>query len=358
MRRSAVLALLLPRLLLAQQPVTVAIKPADAVLKERLALISTIRELSDGRVIFTNGRDNLIVVADFKSGKVERIGQAPGSSGDFVNAGLMGALAGDTSYIVDRVTKGWTVFDGTRVLGVLPATSPLVAAIRSPLYGTDISGHILTSMPSHLLPAEPLHTTDSMYLVRVDHATGEQDTVAHIALSSGPGKTIHKGDTVDVFSDQYEMAVMARDGWVAIVRIKPYRVDWWSPSGGLIRGAPIAYQPITLDDKERAPFLYRVAKDRFPADWPTPVARWPAVMPPFDGYGQPIATPDGKILVSRTHAAADSGRHYDIVDRKGSVVGQLVVRDPLRILGFGAHSVYIGVASDDNSTTIERHPWP
>src|SRR5262249_51416284 len=156
-----------------------------------------------------------------------------------------------------RTTKGWTILDGTRVLGELPATSPLVQAVPFTLYGTSQDGHLLSVMPPQLLATEPLRTMDSGYVVRVDHSTAQQDTVAHIAAWMGPGRVTHKGDTVDAIIEMRETAQIARDGWVAILRKNPYRLDWWSPDGKLILGAPLPYTPIVLDDTEKKPWLAR-----------------------------------------------------------------------------------------------------
>lgn len=61
-------ALLAPRAVAAQRSAR-ALQPANARLDEAFTRILSVRELSDGRVLVTDDRDNRLVVADMKAGQ-------------------------------------------------------------------------------------------------------------------------------------------------------------------------------------------------------------------------------------------------------------------------------------------------
>ncbi|HEX3928827.1 MAG TPA: hypothetical protein VHW65_12600 [Gemmatimonadales bacterium] len=354
------LLLLMPAASAAQQAPVITLKPADGVLAHDMPLISSVRELADGRVIITDGRDNLINVADFAHHTVTQIGQVPGHPKDFVTAGLIYPFYHDTTVMTTSdlrtMTHTWVMFDGVTVLGVIPNDSPLIMAISRIRGGTDTAGCILATQVSHSMAGEPLQGTDSIYLVSVDHATALPDTVAHLAQSSGPGTMVHKGDSVDAFTKPMESAAMAPDGWIAVVRVNPYRVDWRSPDGRWLLGTPIPIPsaPLTAADKER--YMPPIVNNP-PEGWPTPGVRWPATMPPTRGLANAMATPDGCVLVARVTSGAEHGTSYDRIDRHGALAGTLTLPEGQNIVAFGAHSAYVLIRKDD-SATLERHPWP
>src|SRR5437868_10232418 len=78
------------------QAIRTAIAPPIAVLTHDFGRIASVRELPDGRVIVTDGIENRVLVADFRSQLVEQVGRQGGGPGEFRNAGLAMGLAGDT----------------------------------------------------------------------------------------------------------------------------------------------------------------------------------------------------------------------------------------------------------------------
>ncbi|HEX3928826.1 MAG TPA: hypothetical protein VHW65_12595 [Gemmatimonadales bacterium] len=337
----------------AQQPPVITLKPANG--KRDLAGVSSVRELADGRVIVTNGRVNRIDLLDLAQGAMTQIGQVPGHPKDFVTAGLIFPFYHDSSLMMilgpSDLSCTWVMFDGITVLGVVPNESPLITAVTRLHGGTDTAGHILATQVSHHTPGEPLQGTDSVYLVLVDHGTAVPDTVAHLAQYSGPGRVFHHGDSLDAFSPPMESAAVAPDGWIAVVRVNPYRVDWRSPDGQWVHGAPIPVStaPLTAAEKKLdMPFLAQYASG----------VRWPAAVPPIQGEPATFATPDGYVLVGRPASLAHPGQNYDVIDRHGLLVGMIALAKDWSVRAFGAHAVYVVDRKDNDSATLERHPWP
>ena len=148
------------------------------------------------------------------------------------------------------------------------------------------------------------------------------------------------------------------DGWVAVVRADPYRVEWLTRDGLWIRGAPLPFQSIRVDDKEKRAYLERsaaaVGKDSSPRD---SITDWPSTLPPYRSPIVLLAAPDGRLLVPRLPAADRPETRYDVVNRRGTLDGQLVLSPNERIAGVGASSVYVAVSDDDGIQRIRRHAW-
>jgi len=71
-----------------------------------------------------------------------------------------------------------------------------------------------------------------------------------------------------------------------------------------------------------------------------------------------LAAPDGRLLIDRVPTAATPETHYDVVDRSGTLVGELTLPFTEAIAGFGAKSVYIVSAGADCLQRLHRHNWP
>jgi hypothetical protein len=334
--RHLLLACLVPATLAAQQPVTITLKPADATLRDSAVGGSSIRELRDGRVLLSNRG---ISVADLRTGNVERIPDAP--------SGVLVPLGGDST-LIEVGISGWIFLDGTRLLGMLPLNNAVVAATpHASASGMDLSGHVLSV-------AEGRPASDSSTAILIDRTTAKM-AIATRLWGSPP---VLGGQPAPTFVVN-EMSILGLDGWMAVVRANPYRVDWRSPAGKWTLGAPIPVTPLKMDSRQQAAYWEYFGM----AGSPNPVV-WPEFVPPIT-YPMPMMTPDGKVLVKRW-ATAEYPNRYDVINRRGELEGQIVLKGLHdRIVGFGATTVYILTAPDRSgpirgavAQTLERHPWP
>jgi hypothetical protein len=148
-----------------------------------------------------------------------------------------------------------------------------------------------------------------------------------------------------------EAPLLFGDGWIAVARLRPYRVDWRSPDGRWVRGAPLPIATIRMNDRERAAYVERNR-------WARNATDWPETLPPFDTPTVLLASPDGMLVIQRLPSAAQPESRYDVVDRTGSLRGQIVLAANQRILGFGAQSVYVVETDADGIQRLQRHAWP
>jgi hypothetical protein len=146
-----------------------------------------------------------------------------------------------------------------------------------------------------------------------------------------------------------EAARLFADGWTAIVRVDPYRVDWRAPDGRWTLGRALPLRAVKLSSAEKANYLTRRPGLRNATDWPDDV-------PPFEDPSTLLAAPDGMLLVRRLPTLAEPGTRYDVIDRAGNRRTQIVLAANEHILGFGANSLYVIETDDDGIQRLRRHP--
>jgi hypothetical protein len=70
-----------------------------------------------------------------------------------------------------------------------------------------------------------------------------------------------------------------------------------------------------------------------------------------------LPTRDGKVLISRLTPASDRRPRYDVVDRSGRLMKQIVLDLGESILGFGEGTVYTTSRDEYDLLTLRRHRW-
>jgi hypothetical protein len=346
---------------LSAQPVpTVKLNPANATLREEFSnlSISAVRELRDGRVLVVEtGSVSRLVVADFVTNTVTSIGRKGSGPGEFDVAASIFALAGDSTLMLGGMSR-WLVLDGARIVATTKPDDPGLLAARAMILGVDHRGAVLSFVPG-------ASSGDSSAIGLVSRRTGTITPIVKLAVGVEPGypPRDRKGERINGTRGAWvaagEMSCLFPDGWVAVARLNPYRVDWRSPDGTWTRGSALPVPVVRIDEREKRAYMTRVAKrSGDPVQPASAYPSWPTTVPPFDRFPPPLAAPDGKVLIARTPTADHPEMRYDIIDRAGRLERQLVLGANERILGFGARSVYVAVTDDDGVQRIERHPWP
>ncbi|HEY4320770.1 MAG TPA: hypothetical protein VGM77_06260 [Gemmatimonadales bacterium] len=324
--RVAGFALLYPSLLVGQASQQLA--PANGRLTDSVGTQRTISELPDGRVLLSQGA--ITIVGDFGSGNVTPLSNVP--------TGLYFKVAGDTTIVVTpRI--GWVYVHGTDPVGALPPDNLVVARLR-PAFAMDTLnfGVSLAMRDSH----------DSVDVILVARKDGSSARIVTLLSQGVPG-----GVPAPVYLPR-EVQTLTPDGWLAVVRVNPYRVDWRSPSGSWTRGDSIAVPLIPMTEREKVAMMARNAFG--PTPEPTSsIAKWPATVVPINSP-QVFATPSHTVLVLREPNADHPNSLYDEIDRSGHRLRSIELGAGERILGFGLHSVYV-LAGTGRKKVLSRHPW-
>ena len=130
-------------MLAAAQPMPqVKLKPATASLDEEFTVITSVRELADGRILITDPREARVVVADLASGLVTQVGRNGKGPGEYSMAAPIRPMAGDSSILFDMMSRRWLLLDGARIVVTVPPDAPVVLAMKGYALAADGRGSV------------------------------------------------------------------------------------------------------------------------------------------------------------------------------------------------------------------------
>lgn len=348
-----------------QAPRAIGLRPPDATLGEPFTSIYSVRELDDGRVLISDySQDNRVVVADMVSGRVRRIGNVGAGPREYRQAGKLFALPADSTLLIDSPQRGrwWLLMHHDSIVANIPPDLPALRVVGGSPSGVDDRGRVLgvRSAGSEKLAHNRIRLQLMAVIGRRNGSEG--DTIARLR---GDEYQVTQGGTrerpfwaqVQLSGSVAEQALLFPDGWIAVVRIEPYRVEWLSSSGAWIRGPEVPWEWPRADAKERAAAFERLKRrigDRAKED----DRPWADRLAPVRTNASMIAAPNGNLFVLRAQWSKESDTRYDVFDRSARRVALLAMPDSERVVGFGPRSIYISVRDEDGFQRLRRHPWP
>lgn len=347
----------------------IALAPANAALDADFVGLNSLRELSDGRVILTDGRDQRIFLADFTAKTASALSRQGKGPMEYSFVGLLHATRGDSTVMMDVSNRRWLLFDGPRVAGTVPADHPAVQA-AAPMRGADRLGRVLGTRSEEFTSGVRLYTRkDSQVVVLVDRRTGRADTVARVremprqaTMTRDATGQVTSASTMPTESyAQAEEPYLCNDGTLVVVRLEPLRVDWRAPDGTWTRGEPLPLAGQDVGPAERDAILKRratMAETMRNAGMPEPPqGPMPKTLPALESL-RPLELPDGRIALKRRSPASNPSSRYVIVNRKGKPDGEISLASNELLAGFGRKSVYVSFKDADDVQRLRRHPWP
>lgn len=365
---SALLALALSQPSEAQQSRgsrTVRLKTNGDVLIHEFASIQAVRELLNHRVLVTDPLDIGLALGDFLSGNVHALGRRGRGPGEYESLGGVWALAGDSSLVPDLRSRRWLVLAGTTFVDVVGANAIALTAANGQVNGTDSLGGIISVQRRSRAPGAYLTSrADSLVVIRVSLRNMAVDTVAALreprTRVNAVQDSISKVKTVRQYIHPLaagEEAFLFPDGWLAVARVEPYRVDWRRPAGSWIRGPTLPNDHRSLDRRERTAFMERYSNELArPLRAPTELPDWPAELPPF-ARGGLSSTPEGWLLLRMEPSSSEQFTRYHVVDREGNLVETLVLGSDEKIVGSGNEALYVAQIRPDGLVRLIRHTW-
>jgi len=353
-------------------PAPITLPAEDARFETPFSAVLGIRELSDGRLVVADRIDLGLVVADFRNQATTPISRKGRGPNEYGTVAQLYAIGGDSTIMPDMMQRRWLILDGDRVAVTVPPDNPTVQRLRGLFFGADGLGHLVRE-EWDATPAATITEKDSSYLVRYDRATARADTLARLMRRPMVAirQTNAKGEVVMSGRRPLRLRVgeeylLQPDGWLAVVRVNPFRVDWRSPDGRWTNGAPLPIPVLKMTDKEKQASLARTARSRggssssgipLPPELQTPADDWPEVMPPYI-QGDLLASPEGHVIIRRQPSADLPGIAYYVVDRRGRLSGILALKGNEKLLAAGAKAIYVLETDEDGLQYIRRHPWP
>lgn len=276
-------------------------------LREEFTRIVAVRELSDGRVLVSDAGDRRVVVVDFKANTASTVGRQGRGPGEYTVPTLLHSLGPDSTLMGDLLSRRWLIFQSDRVAQTIPPDHPAIAATRGIVLGADWRGFVLASrFPAPRNGIRVMGNGDSSAVLLIAMATGRADTIAmtRVAPSTqehqfdGTGRVVQSTMTIPRMSVGEEVLLFP-DGWLAVARLAPYRVDWRAPDGRWVHGSPLAAPEVAFTAREKEAYLDRRARTSGTRPSGGAPGDWPSVVPPFQP--QPLLPlPNGEVLVLRT----------------------------------------------------------
>lgn len=377
----------LPLTVVRAQPALRTLPKPEVEHREPFTAISGLRELKDGRVIVADGREKTLQVIDLARGTALAVGRSGSGPGEWGTPTTLHALPGDSTLMLDYVNQ--------RIFFVAPDGKPAPsrrfpdgAMFAADLIGIDGRGRLL--MKQSRRPAGPTDPSVGVAdLFVVDRATGRADTLATLAEPKGehtaarlmPGGMVQWSTNLP--HAPRDLAAIAPDGRVAIVRAVPYRVEWIAPNGARVVGPVAQSSSIRITGAEKEAFARsqwrpggiivagpagapppakgsQSPRSRVPAmsksdleKMMSPDQRWPEVKPPFLDKAVQVA-PDGRVWVLRTRAHDDPVPTFDVFDANGRVVERVALPEGTRLVGFGAQALYLARTDADDLVWLQR----
>jgi hypothetical protein len=157
---------------------------------------------------------------------------------------------------------------------------------------------------------------------------------------------------------------MFPDGWLAIAYRNPYRVDWIRPDRSFIRGSPLPYSEVPLDDRLKREWLQMAFEGSVDGMGPASFDDWPAFVPPFvrafsTVAGHPFAqVSDGRLLIARPPQSRAAQKTYDIINRRGGLDGILTTPPGMTVVHVGRYGLYALVKDADDVHHLRRYRRP
>lgn len=359
--------------LAAQSPRLDRLNDPEVTFPEPLSAVTGLRELSDGRVIVSDSREQAVRLLDWRSGTFREVGRQGDGPGEFGMPGRLFALRGDTTWMLDMPNR--------RMLVILPEgrLSTTTIAVRPPgiqftfPQAVDRAGRVYFDLSGVIAPGmEQYANSGAAPLLRWDPASDRVDTIAQVGFPPAKTEPMRMGE-VRVSFGGGRQPYQGRDSWavtldgkVGIARYQPYRVEWHGGAGAAVVGPTIPYTPVTIGRAEKEAWsdamrrgVMMIVQDgqRRTMRPPRPnidEQEWPEVMPPF-AAGAAWATPDGELWVERSRPAADTRRRYDVFDAQGRLARTVELGDDRRIVGFGDGVVYVARQDEDDLLWLERY---
>jgi hypothetical protein len=350
---------------------------------EPFEIVAGVRELPDGRILVADRAAGQLFVVDRGSGAPRAITRTGDGPGELRGVDRLLALGGDSSLAVHEAGRRWLLLVEERVV----ATSTPIELGRIPplrIIGADTLGRLVFLRPLGFRRSPGIPYTESqanaeslLVLLRARGPArdlsrdlsrgvlpdGRADTVARLR-GRAQGQTLARRDKPPPASRWLlenplaaeEQSFLFRDGWLAVARAAPYRVDWRAPNGAVVRGPALRFDRVVVDPDMRRAIIRAHWPTVDPPFAPAELPEWPATLPPFLNDAL-VGMPDGRLAIRRADDPRRPRVRYDVVDRAG--IPRLRIEVPARIalVLWGRDGVYGVETDEDLAQWLVWHPW-
>lgn len=335
-----------------EEPKSIVPGPTFRVIRGEFTEVTAARPLPDGSVLLLDTGGNVVWFVPPEAGRAQPVSRVGSGPGEYRTVTRLLALSGDSTLLVDGGAGRWLLFSGGRVVSTSAADDAAVRAVRTPI-GADRLGRVLG--------ARQIIKDDSLALEIVSRRDGSVRQVARLAphrlvtevATRRPDGTPATHRTYPQLLGAPEQAALFADGWVAVARQAPFRIDWIDVEGRISRGEPVeAAAPATRQERERvAAELRDATRGMFRVDVDAD-ALWAASVAPFPSSDALLPASNTVVAVRRQQRAGLPEGTLDFFDRRGRRIGRLSLPADERVVGFGAGTVVVGTVDPDGEPVV------
>jgi hypothetical protein len=330
-----------------------------------------LRELSDGRVVIIERGRRALFILDSTLRRQRQIGRTGDGPAEYRSPSRILPLHGDSSLVIDATTRRWLLLDGERfvalpneLLGASLQWRGELAGVASRTETLELAG--VGSSRRLPIPARGRPEGHEKVAVLLRHGGGAVDTL-FTGQTEFHGFASKRGASTGSSMDYYAMhplqssdqALLLPQGIVAIMTLRPYRVEWRTQRGALLARIIVQDQLPLLDGRSRDALAAAVVRD--PNDRAVFSAadftEWPERVPPFVSRAL-LASPDGHLCVQRTRIDEQAAQQVDVFAQRTGRVGSFVVPAGERLLAVGARGVYTRRRTVDDEEILVRYALP
>ncbi len=346
----------------------------EASLAREFSQIRGVRELPDGRVLVADRLDEIVLVADLRTGAVRQLARKGPGPAEYQLPGTLLPLPGDSTLLLDEGNNRLAVIGpDLKVARSVSSQRPGMSGSVTPR-GTDRAGRVYFEIPTWAQPgAAP---NDSVIVARWDPRTDRIERLGRVRGITYRLNTRVMGIPYVVFAPQ-DVWQVDGSGRIAFVRSAGYRVEWRDPASGRISSGPATpYRPLTVTRGDRSEYVTRFVLtssisgrgtggvSAMPSSMTTPEAiaamvtnqEFAPVRPPFTDTAPRIA-PDGMLWVERS-VASGVARTFDLFDGAGRRVSAVALPAGRRLIAFGRETAYLVATDADGVERLERYRLP
>lgn len=357
--------------LAAQLPAVRPLAAPTSEFAEPFSALGVVLELADGRVLVHDAIERRFAVVDLRTGASTEVARPGGGPREYRGIHAALRVAGDSVLAWDPQNDRVHLLapDGSLVgpwaSGARDARA--AAVVRTVPREVDARGRLYANV-------RRVTAGDSTSLVRIDPATGAQDTLARFATLQLRPRRLAAG-VIGVrapgFPAQDAWGVLP-DGRVLYVHGTGYVPEVIRADGRRTRAPAIPHAPAPVSAADRAGHLREVKAamegmlrreagggraatiPRVEVEAPD---SWPAARPPvLDVLIRVDARQRGWVRVA--DPAWPGVERYDLLDGDGRRVGAVRLGPGVRVVGMGKDVVYTAREDADDLLWLERRPLP
>jgi hypothetical protein len=339
--------------------------------------IAGLVELTDGGTLVACENPGALQLVDWSGKPSRQIGARGRGPGEYMLVVRLLAAGGDSALLAAGRKIVVATKTGSRDGMILYPNPTRGGVIR----GADESGRMLfvkgfrfRSRDGRVSSTGGLYAAESILVLALRSDGRTVDTIARIrgpyrkardfrmfplgrergSIPASLGNPAVGGDEVTMFPD----------GWIAIAYRNPYRVDWIRPDRSVIRGSPLPYREVPLDDRLKREWLEMAFEGSVDGMAPTSFDDWPAFVPPFVRAFSTVASHpfagmfDGRLLIARPPQSRSAEKTYDIINRRGGLDGVLTTPPGMTVVHVGRFGLYALVKDADDVQHLRRYRRP